>query len=341
MCRREARQDAAREPLLSSFLHASILSHDCLERSLAFVLAHRLASPVLKETELFEVFCSVLHARPGVAEAAAADIRAVHERVGTLLGGLHAGASGQAVVLLARALQRAGATSGSQMLLHHGFYGAGPGLHELQPRAAALQGLPRHPGLRGGWRSAIPFHAHQPAASAPLPHAPAPLPSQTHRIAHELWTRGNHMLAVALQSRMSECFNVDIHPGARLGPGLLLDHGTGVVIGETAVIGTGVSLLHGVTLGGGPVGARRGRRCRRGVAGQGSHIQGRCARASSGPVPIAKARTTMVLPLALAAPISRGKLAPFLRCVPARCFPSQAQARRRGTATPRLATTCS
>lgn len=76
--------NAAHEPLLSSFLHASILSHSCLEHSLAFVLAHRLASPVLKETELFELFSSVLDARPGLAEAVAADIRAVHERVGTL-----------------------------------------------------------------------------------------------------------------------------------------------------------------------------------------------------------------------------------------------------------------
>lgn len=58
-------------------------------------------------------------------------------------------------------------------------------------------------------------------------------------------------MALALQSRMSEVFAVDIHPAARLGKGVLLDHGTGVVIGETAVVGNNVSILQNVTLGGG------------------------------------------------------------------------------------------
>jgi serine O-acetyltransferase len=66
---------------------------------------------------------------------------------------------------------------------------------------------------------------------------------QTHRIAHALWNRGQKVMAVALQSRMSEVLAVDIHPAARIGKGILLDHGTGVVIGETAVIGNNVSLL--------------------------------------------------------------------------------------------------
>ena len=66
---------------------------------------------------------------------------------------------------------------------------------------------------------------------------------QAHRIAHALWGRGQKVLALALQSRMSEVYAVDIHPAARLGKGILLDHGTGVVIGETAVIGNNCSLL--------------------------------------------------------------------------------------------------
>ena len=66
---------------------------------------------------------------------------------------------------------------------------------------------------------------------------------QTHRIAHALWNRGQRVMAVALQSRVSEVLAVDIHPAARLGRGILLDHGTGVVIGETAIIGNNVSLL--------------------------------------------------------------------------------------------------
>ncbi|CAI5522384.1 unnamed protein product, partial [Closterium sp. Naga37s-1] len=58
------------------------------------------------------------------------------------------------------------------------------------------------------------------------------------------------ILALALQSRISEVFAVDIHPAARIGRGILMDHGTGVVIGETAIVGDRVSLLQGVTLGG-------------------------------------------------------------------------------------------
>jgi serine O-acetyltransferase len=73
---------------------------------------------------------------------------------------------------------------------------------------------------------------------------------QTHRVAHTLWQAGRLPLALALQSRVSEAFHVDIHPAATLGPGLLLDHATGVVIGETATVGSNVSLLHHVTLGG-------------------------------------------------------------------------------------------
>jgi serine O-acetyltransferase len=73
---------------------------------------------------------------------------------------------------------------------------------------------------------------------------------QAHRVAHWLWGKGRESLACYLQSRVSEVFAVDIHPAARMGKGILIDHGTGVVIGETAVVGDDVSLLHEVTLGG-------------------------------------------------------------------------------------------
>jgi serine O-acetyltransferase len=73
---------------------------------------------------------------------------------------------------------------------------------------------------------------------------------QTYRVAHWLWGQGREMLAFYLQSRSSELFQVDIHPAARIGAGVFLDHGTGVTIGETAVVGDDVSILHGVTLGG-------------------------------------------------------------------------------------------
>ncbi|KAL9690774.1 hypothetical protein QQ045_011184 [Rhodiola kirilowii] len=70
---------------------------------------------------------------------------------------------------------------------------------------------------------------------------------QTYRVAHTLWKQGRKVLALALQSRISEVFAIDIHPAAKIGDGILIDHGTGVVIGETAVIGNRVQ---GVTLGG-------------------------------------------------------------------------------------------
>jgi serine O-acetyltransferase len=73
---------------------------------------------------------------------------------------------------------------------------------------------------------------------------------QTHRIAHWLWGQGREAMAFYLQSRVSELFQVDIHPAVPIGKGAFLDHGTGIVIGETAVIGEDVSMLQGVTLGG-------------------------------------------------------------------------------------------
>lgn len=81
---------------------------------------------------------------------------------------------------------------------------------------------------------------------------------QAQRVAHWLWAQERETLAFHFQSRMSELFQVDIHPAARMGAGLFLDHGTGIVIGETAVVGDEVSMLHGVTLGG--TGAGRGDR---------------------------------------------------------------------------------
>lgn len=73
---------------------------------------------------------------------------------------------------------------------------------------------------------------------------------QAQRIAHYLWRQGRKSLALYLQNRMAAVFDVDIHPAAQLGCGIMLDHATGVVIGETAVVGNNVSLLHSVTLGG-------------------------------------------------------------------------------------------
>ena len=73
---------------------------------------------------------------------------------------------------------------------------------------------------------------------------------QLQRVARWLWIQGRKPLAVFLQNQVSETFAVDIHPGASMGSGIMLDHATGLVIGETAVVGDNVSILHSVTLGG-------------------------------------------------------------------------------------------
>lgn len=71
-----------------------------------------------------------------------------------------------------------------------------------------------------------------------------------HRIAHHYWKQGKRDIPLYLQSLMSEVFSVDIHPAAVFGSGILLDHATGFVAGETSTVGDNVSILHGVTLGG-------------------------------------------------------------------------------------------
>lgn len=99
---------------------------------------------------------------------------------------------------------------------------------------------------------------------------------QTHRIAHALWQDGQQDTALYLQSRASSLYGVDIHPATRLGSGVMMDHATGIVIGETAVVENDVTFLHAVTLG--ATGKDRGDRhpkVRRGVTlGAGAKILG-------------------------------------------------------------------
>lgn len=72
----------------------------------------------------------------------------------------------------------------------------------------------------------------------------------THRFSHALWISGRKDFALYLQSQASEKFSVDMHPSARIGQGIMIDHGHSIVVGETASVGDNVSILHGVTLGG-------------------------------------------------------------------------------------------
>ena len=114
---------------------------------------------------------------------------------------------------------------------------------------------------------------------------------QTHRLAHWLWHKGRKDFAYYLQSRASSVFQCDIHPAARIGRGIFLDHATGLVVGETATIEDDVSMLHDVTLGG--TGSETGDRhpkIGRGVMiGAGAKILGNitvghCARIAAGSV---------------------------------------------------------
>lgn len=73
---------------------------------------------------------------------------------------------------------------------------------------------------------------------------------QAYRVGHWLWNRGRKDLSYFFQARVSEVFGIDIHPNARIGKGLMIDHAHSIVIGETAVVGDNVSMLHSVTLGG-------------------------------------------------------------------------------------------
>lgn len=73
---------------------------------------------------------------------------------------------------------------------------------------------------------------------------------QSYRLGHWLWGQGRSDLAYFIQMRVSEVFGVDIHPGAQIGRGVMIDHAHSIVIGETAIVGDNVSMLHSVTLGG-------------------------------------------------------------------------------------------
>ena len=99
---------------------------------------------------------------------------------------------------------------------------------------------------------------------------------QGHRLAHWLWSRERGHMARHLQSRAAEVLSIDIHPAARMGRGIMLDHGNGLVIGETSVVEDDVSILQDVTLGGtGKESGDRHPKIRRGaLIGAGAKILG-------------------------------------------------------------------
>ncbi len=169
----EAKKQADGEPILASFLHATILNHATLEQALSFHLANQLDSPTASSLLLREVILNAFTSDSCIPKALRADLLAVEERDSACT--------------------------------------------ELSIPFLYFKG----------------FHA-----------------LETHRVTHWLWQQGRESLALFFQNRMSAVFGVDIHPAATMGYGIMLDHATGLVIGETAVVGNNVSILQSVTLGG-------------------------------------------------------------------------------------------
>lgn len=212
--RTDVAQQVEREPILASFLHATILNHNSLESALSFHLANKLDNAVAPALLIREVIDEALESDPAIGHAARADLSAVYQR-----------------------------DSACNSLYEPFLYFKG-------------------------------FHA-----------------LQAYRVAHWLWRQQRRSLALFLQHRISVVFAVDIHPAATLGEGILLDHATGIVIGETAVVEDNVSIMQSVTLGGtGKESGDRHPKVRRGVLiGAGSKVLGNieigeCAQIASGSV---------------------------------------------------------
>lgn len=114
--------------------------------------------------------------------------------------------------------------------------------------------LQRHPGIGRAARidliASVERNPAYPNLLIPYLFAKGFLGLEMHRVAHALWHEDRMTEALLIQSRVSEVFAMDIHPAARVGTGVFIDHATGIVIGETAAVDDDVSLLQGVTLGG-------------------------------------------------------------------------------------------
>jgi serine O-acetyltransferase len=145
-----------------------------------------------------------------------------------------------------------------------------------------------------GRADVVAVHDRDPACHRmlqPLLYFKGFLAIQSYRLAHHLWASGRRDLALFLQMRCSEVFGVDIHPGAKIGQGIMIDHAHSIVIGETAEVGDDVSMLHSVTLGGtGKEGGDRHPKIGSGVLiGAGAKVLGNirvgdCARIAAGSV---------------------------------------------------------
>ena len=169
----EAETAAADEPVLSSYIHASILSHESLAHALSYHLADTLSSSEISGLHLRGICLQAYENTPSIIESVERDMYAV---------------------------------------------------------------LERDPACRGFVQ--------------PFLYLKGFLALQTYRVAHFFWKQGRESLAFHFQSRASELFDVDIHPAAKIGSGVMLDHACGIVIGETSTVGDDCSIMQGVTLGG-------------------------------------------------------------------------------------------
>lgn len=185
----ETRQAVEEEPVLASFLYATILNHRDMASALGYHLASKLGSEVIPALQLREVFDQAFAADPSIIDSARCDILATYQR-----------------------------DSACHNFLTPFLYFKG-------------------------------FHA-----------------LESHRVSHWLWQERRKSLALVMQNRISTVFGVDIHPAACIGKGVMLDHATGIVIGETAVVEDCVSIMQSVTLGGtGKQSGDRHPKIRRGV----------------------------------------------------------------------------
>ncbi|PWL17727.1 serine O-acetyltransferase [Falsochrobactrum shanghaiense] len=212
--RAEAEEAARNDPILASFLYATIINQPTLEDAVMHRIAERLGHADVSADILRQTFEAMLEANPEWSRVLRVDIQAVYDR--------------------------------------------DPAYNRFMDPVLYLKG----------------FHA-----------------IQTHRLAHWLYQEGRTDFAYYLQSRSSSMFQTDIHPGAKFGSGLFLDHATGLVVGETALIEDNVSILHGVTLGGtGKAGGDRHPKIRYGVLiGAGAKILGNievghCSKIAAGSV---------------------------------------------------------
>ena len=157
---------------------------------------------------------------------------------------------------------------------------ASPSLSEMPMRAVIDQAFREQPGIGAAVRRDLrAVRERDPASqgySEPFLYFKGFHALESSRVANWLWECDRKSLALHVQNRISQVFAVDIHPAARIGSGIFIDHGTSVVIGETAVVEDDVSMLHEVTLGGtGKQTGDRHPKIRRGVLiGAGAKILG-------------------------------------------------------------------